>query len=112
VKQLFEVEELLNQVGSAHPYQEFLRVASMSAGLYVLAAGASDQQTPHLEDEIYYVVRGQGKVRIGAGEHAVKAGSTIFVEAGREHRFFAIAEQLILLVVFAPAETPNAGHRA
>lgn len=107
MKPVFELEELLNQVTLAQPYQEFLRIPAMSAGIYVLTAGATDHQTPHREDEIYYVVRGQGKVRIGAGEESVRQGSTIFVEAGREHRFFDITQQLVLLVVFAPAETVN-----
>jgi hypothetical protein len=39
-------------------YMEFLRVPSMSAGVYALKAGATDAQSPHKEDEIYYVVRG------------------------------------------------------
>jgi hypothetical protein len=32
----------------------------------------------------------------------------IFVEAGLEHRFFDIKEELVLLVVFAPAEQDQA----
>jgi mannose-6-phosphate isomerase-like protein (cupin superfamily) len=107
VKQVFELEDLVNQVTSARSYREFLRIPSLSAGIYVLAPGAIDQQSPHREDEIYYVVRGDAKLRSGASEQAVKEGSMIFVEAGREHRFVDITEQLVLLVVFAPAETMN-----
>lgn len=102
---VFELEGLLTALTPARPYHEFLRIPQMSAGIYVLAAGATDQQRPHGEDEIYYVVRGKAKVRIGAGEQSVGQGSTIFVAAGREHRFFDITEELVLLVVFAPAET-------
>jgi hypothetical protein len=39
-------------------YREFLRVPAMSAGLYVLAAGAADPQKPHHEEEMYHVIRG------------------------------------------------------
>ncbi|MGD0306967.1 MAG: hypothetical protein ABSC71_19255 [Candidatus Acidiferrales bacterium] len=39
-------------------YTEFLRAPSMSAGVYALKVGATDAQTPHKEDEIYYVVGG------------------------------------------------------
>ena len=42
-------------------YREFLRVPAMSAGLYVLAAGATDPQRPHHEDEMYHVIRGRGR---------------------------------------------------
>ena len=37
-------------------YEEFLRVPDLSAGLYVLEAGAADPQSPHTEDELYYVI--------------------------------------------------------
>ena len=86
-------------------YQEFLRVPAMSAGVYVLAAGATDPQKPHNEDELYYVVRGRAKMRVASEEQVVKTGSVIFVPAKVEHRFFDIAEELEVLVVFAPAET-------
>ena len=102
---IFEVGPLRNGVSAAKPYEEFLRVPAMSAGLYVLPRGGSDRQSPHQQDEIYYVVRGQAKVRIGSRESAVGPGTVVFVEAGAEHRFFAIEEELVLLVVFAPPET-------
>src|SRR5438477_8688186 len=53
------------------PYLEFLRVPAMSAGLYVLAAGASDKQKPHTEDEIYYVLRGKARMRVTNDEFQV-----------------------------------------
>ena len=86
-------------------YQEFLRVPAMSAGLYVLAAGASDPQSPHHEDEMYYVVRGRARFRAGAEDREISAGSLLFVAAQVEHRFYDIAEELAVLVFFAPAES-------
>jgi len=85
-------------------YLEFLRVPALSAGVYVLAAGASDPQKPHHEDELYYVVSGQARMQIGSEHSDVRTGSIIFVEAGREHRFYDIQEELQVLVFFAPAE--------
>jgi mannose-6-phosphate isomerase-like protein (cupin superfamily) len=86
-------------------YREFLRIPAMSAGLYVLAAGATDPQKPHNEDELYYVIHGRARMRIGSEEQAVEPGTVIFVEANVEHRFFDITEELEVLVFFAPAET-------
>lgn len=86
-------------------YQEFLRVPAMSAGVYVLAAGGTDPQKPHTEDELYYIVRGRAKMKVADDEQVVKTGSLIFVPANVEHRFFDIAEELEVLVFFAPAET-------
>ena len=86
-------------------YREFLRVPAMSAGLYVLPAGATDPQRPHHEDEMYYVLRGRARFRAGEEDQAVSAGSVLFVAARVEHHFYEIAEELAVLVVFAPAES-------
>lgn len=86
-------------------YHEFLRVATMSAGVYVLKAGEKDLQSPHREDELYYVVSGRARMKVGDEDQAVSEGSVIFVAANVEHRFYDIEEDVTLLVFFAPAET-------
>ncbi|MGA8542759.1 MAG: cupin domain-containing protein [Thermoplasmata archaeon] len=89
---------------SGRRYSEFLRVPSVSAGAYVLPAGGDDQQTPHTEDEVYYVVRGRGQFHHGVEDQPVEAGDVLFVPAKEPHRFHSISEELVLLVVFTPAE--------
>jgi quercetin dioxygenase-like cupin family protein len=86
-------------------YREFLRVPAMSAGLYVLPAGATDPQRPHREDEMYYVLRGRARFRAADEDWEVTAGSVLFAAAEVEHRFYDIAEELAVLVFFAPAES-------
>lgn len=105
MKHFFQIDDLSHQRSDLNKlYLEFLRVPAMSAGVYVLAKGATDPQKPHHEDELYYVVRGRARIKI-EGEHSdVRAGSVIFVEAEREHRFYDIEEELEVLVLFAPAE--------
>jgi mannose-6-phosphate isomerase-like protein (cupin superfamily) len=88
------------------PYREFVRVPMLSVGVYVLPAGGTDAQKPHNEDEVYYVVRGRARMKVGEEEEVVKAGNVIFVAAKVEHRFFDISEELEVLVFFAPAEMP------
>jgi quercetin dioxygenase-like cupin family protein len=101
--QLDQINEQRAQAGKA--YLEFLRVPAMSAGVYTLPAGATDPQKPHKEDEMYYVVRGRARMRVGAEDRSVRQGSVIFVAAEVEHRFYDIAEELVVLVFFAPPET-------
>jgi mannose-1-phosphate guanylyltransferase len=83
-------------------FVEFLRRDTMSLELYRLQAGATDPQDPHTEDEVYYVVSGSAKIRIGDDEHPVEAGDVVFVERDVEHSFFDIEEDLVTLIVFAP----------
>jgi len=64
----FEYSDVTHQQAeSGKPYLQFISEGTMSLGLYVLAAGATDAQSPHEEDEIYYVVSGRGAVDV-AGE--------------------------------------------
>src|SRR5947207_10139246 len=85
-------------------WREFLRVPSLSMGLYRLKAGQADEQQPHAEDEVYLVVSGKASFRAGGREQAVAPGSLIFVERAAEHRFADITEDLTVLVFFAPPE--------
>jgi mannose-6-phosphate isomerase-like protein (cupin superfamily) len=89
---------------SGNLYHEFLRVPAMSAGLYRLAAGASDPQQPHTEDELYYIVQGRARLLVGEQDVAVGPGSLVFVAANVEHRFHDITQDLSVLVFFAPEE--------
>jgi len=103
--EFFEIQKIDNQRSQGGKrYQEFLRVAAMSAGLYVLPAGGTDAQSLHKEDEMYYVVHGRGRMRAGDLDQSVQEGSIIFVAAGVQHRFYDIEEELAVLVFFAPAE--------
>jgi mannose-6-phosphate isomerase-like protein (cupin superfamily) len=102
----FEVDGLeASRSAAGELYHEFLRRDSMSAGLYVLRAREDDPQTPHNEDELYYVVSGRGRMRVAEHDRPVGPGSIIFVAAGVEHRFHSITSDLTVLVVFAPPET-------
>jgi mannose-6-phosphate isomerase-like protein (cupin superfamily) len=96
------------RAASGRLYHEFKRVPDLSAGIYVLDAGATDPQSPHSEDELYYVVAGRAVVTVGTETRSVVPGSLVFVAATVPHRFHDIAERLELLVVFGPAEGDRA----
>lgn len=84
-------------------FVEFSRAQDLSCGFYLLPAGGEDHQSPHAEDEVYFVVRGRSKFESATGLVDVAPGVVLYVPAGEPHRFRDIAEDLVLLVVFAPA---------
>jgi cytidylate kinase len=90
--------------GSPRRYLEALRGGQMSVGLYKLRRGQEDEQTPHLEEEMYVVLEGRGRFRMGDEDVAVGPGHVFTVPARVEHRFHAIEEDVLMLVVFAPPE--------
>jgi quercetin dioxygenase-like cupin family protein len=107
--QAFELDQLIDEHEQNNKlYLEFLRVPALSMGLYRLAVGGVDPQQPHTEDEVYYVAGGRGMLRVGTEDREVVAGSIVFVEAGVEHRFHSISEDMSILVFFAPAEYTHA----
>ena len=81
-----------------------LRSDLLSVGLYTLKAGAFDGQTPHMEDEVYYAVRGRAMLFVDGEEHPVREGTLLYVPAKAEHRFHDIEEELVLIVFWAPPE--------
>ena len=103
--QAFELLQIIKQQSrSGKPYFEFLHVPDLSMGVYQLLVGDTDIQSPHTEDEVYYVVEGKAKIKVADEERDVRAGSVIYVAKNVLHRFHSIEEDLILLVFFAPAE--------
>ena len=103
----FDQRELQEKYGHGAGYNEFLRRRGMSLGLFVLPVGAVDRQHPHMADEVYIVLKGRGTLRVVDQEVPVKPGSIVSVDHGEEHNFISVEEDLEMLVVFAPPDTPD-----
>ena len=98
----FDISELTDKMaGDPVESLEFLKVPRLSCGIYHLAAGGSDTQLPHEEDEIYYVIAGSATFRSEGSEKNITTGSVLYVAASAEHRFVDVTEELTLLVFFA-----------
>jgi mannose-6-phosphate isomerase-like protein (cupin superfamily) len=106
--QAYELAQLISRRESSNKlYLEFLKVPDLSMGLYVLPAGGTDPQSPHTEDEVYYVVSGKAQILVAEENRGVQAGSIVYVGKNIAHRFHSIEEELTVLVFFAPAEYSN-----
>lgn len=102
----FNIEELSAENAKTDlPYLEFMRVESMNAYIYELPAGAIDEQEPHDQDEIYYVVKGKSDFTVNDETVAIKPGDILYVQKFATHTFNNITEDLSLLVVFAPPDS-------
>lgn len=100
--QVFDLAEIKGQLkGEAAEYLEFLNVPALNCGVYFLAAGSTDMQAPHDEDEVYLVLSGKARMRLQDEERDVGPGSLLYIGAATEHSFFEIQEDMTLLVMFA-----------
>jgi len=77
---------------------EAFRHGSMS--LLLFAPKGKDHQTPHGQDELYFVVRGSGEFEVRGETTQFRAGDALFVPAGAPHRFTTFSEDLVTWAVF------------
>ena len=103
-------EQLAALSRGGHDFAEFLRSPSGSLSLTVARwpAGSVDDQTPHTEDEVYYVLNGRAALVVESRRTDVGPASLAFVAAGDDHRFVDIDEDLEVLVFWSPARHSNA----
>ncbi|MEM7230479.1 MAG: cupin domain-containing protein [Planctomycetota bacterium] len=98
----FDLELLTRQLDEqGGSYLKFLDEPAMECGLYRLRAGEPDLQSPHDDDEVYFVIEGTATLMIDGEPHDAAPGATLYVPALVEHRFVDITSDLLLLVVFS-----------
>ena len=71
---------------------------SMSVELY--APRGTDIQTPHDQDELYFIHSGCGEFVMAGERHSFEAGTVFFVPAYVEHRFENFSDDFSTWVVF------------
>ena len=111
----FETKELLKEMAERDQrWHAFLGRPTLRCGIYRLEAGSVDGQSPHAEDEVYYVLSGSAQFTADGETVAVTEGTILYVAAHREHRFHDIEEDLDILVFFSnvPVAKPGDDERA
>jgi mannose-6-phosphate isomerase-like protein (cupin superfamily) len=86
-------------------WTEWVRSGDLSSGIYRIAAGGVDDQSPHEEDEVYVVTAGAAVLDVDGRRTPVAAGSVAYVPRRVPHRFVDVTDDLEVAVVFAPPET-------
>jgi mannose-6-phosphate isomerase-like protein (cupin superfamily) len=97
------------QLLAANPASLFIKImehGSMSVEVY--KPRHTDNQTPHLQDELYVIISGAGEF-INAGVRVpFSSGDVLFVPAGVEHRFENFSDDFATWVIFYG---PEGGER-
>jgi mannose-6-phosphate isomerase-like protein (cupin superfamily) len=76
-----------------------LRHGTMTVKLFA-PDGGPDRQSPHLQDEVYFVIAGSGTFVLDGHRHAFEPGTAFFVRAGVIHRFEDFTPDFVTWVVF------------
>lgn len=81
---------------------------TMVAEIY--APVGSDPQTPHKQDELYFIHSGSGTFRLGNERYSFEPGTCFFVPALSEHRFEQFTEDFATWAVFWGPEGGEQGE--
>jgi mannose-6-phosphate isomerase-like protein (cupin superfamily) len=82
-------------------FLDFLQTHSFDVGILVLKPGQKDIQKPHSQDELYYIIEGNGFIEIGNTTRSFHSGSCIFIPSNTHHRFFDNISRIVVLYVFS-----------
>jgi mannose-6-phosphate isomerase-like protein (cupin superfamily) len=72
----------------------------LSCSVYQIPAGSKEMESAHEEDQLYFVLEGQARLRVEDDDHAVEKGTLMYVRAVCDHTFFDVEEDLTVLAFF------------
>jgi mannose-6-phosphate isomerase-like protein (cupin superfamily) len=88
---------LLNKEAS-NPFTIVLKHGSMQVEYF--SPKGTDTQSPHLQDELYFIAKGTSDFFRNGETVSCTAGDVLFVPANMEHRFINFSEDFATWVIF------------
>jgi mannose-6-phosphate isomerase-like protein (cupin superfamily) len=97
----YDLEVYLQKIKTGSSYfHTFINKDSLAAGILVLKPGEEDTQTPHDSDEVYYVISGNGYLKIRDKDYKVSKDKLFFVAKDVKHFFHGNTKELKVLYFF------------
>ena len=98
----FDTNEYLKKIKNNDDgfFHTFLNKRSLAAGILFLKPGERDIQEPHDNDEIYYIISGDGFLKINKKDYRISKGKAFFVAKNVKHNFFGNTKELTVLYFF------------
>jgi len=102
----FDVSNSIKKIKKSDMYfHTFINKSSLAAGVLVLKPGEEDTQVPHDIDEVYYVISGDGFLKIKNKDYKVSKDKVFFVAKNVEHYFHGNKKELKVLYFFGGPDT-------
>jgi len=101
MKQEFNINEYIEKIKHSDIYfHTFINKESLAAGVLVLQPGERDTQEPHKSDELYFILKGDGFLKIKDTDHTLSENKIYFVGKNIEHFFHGNSKELVVLYFF------------
>ena len=102
----FNLTTYLEKIKKSNSYfYTFINRDSLSAGVLVLQPGEEDTQTPHDNDEIYYIISGDGFLKINDKDYAVSKNKIYIDSKNTPHFFFGNKIELKVFYFFGGSDS-------
>ena len=97
----YNITKYIEKIKKSDKYfHTFINKQSLAAGVLVLQPGEEDTQVPHESDEVYFIIKGDGFLKIKNKDYPVEQNKMYFVAKNIEHFFFGNKKELIVLYFF------------
>ena len=98
------------------PYGQVQRVITGGEGgianVHVVKVTAGGRHFHNDYDEVYYILQGEGTIKIQNEEHALRPGAAVVIPAGIPHALQAQPGQKLEFVIFGTPAMPISDDRA
>ena len=102
----FDTNQNFKKLKNSNSYfQTFINKESLAVGVIFLKPGQKDTQDPHESDEIYYILSGNGFLRINKKSYALKKERIYFVAKNTPHHFYGNTKNLSVLYFFGGSDS-------
>ncbi|BDQ30576.1 MAG: cupin domain-containing protein [Nitrosopumilus sp.] len=97
----YDLNSYIEKIKKSNSYfHTFINRESLAAGILVLQPNEEDTQEPHNSDEVYYVISGDGFLKIKNNDYKISKDKLFFVAKGVEHYFHGNTKELKVLYFF------------
>ncbi|MDH3278115.1 MAG: cupin domain-containing protein [Nitrosopumilus sp.] len=97
----YDVSNYIEKIKTSNSYfNTFINTENLAAGVLVLKPSEEDTQEPHDSDEVYYVIRGDGFLKIKNKDYPIEQNKMYFVGKKIKHFFHSNKKELVVLYFF------------
>jgi mannose-6-phosphate isomerase-like protein (cupin superfamily) len=102
----FNLKDYLDKIKKSDSYfHTFINKDSLATGILVLAPGEEDTQEPHESDEVYFIISGNGFLKIKNKDYEISKDKLFFVGKDIPHYFHSNTKELKVLYFFGGSDS-------
>ena len=102
----FNLKDYLDKIKKSDSYfHTFINKDSLATGILILKPGEKDTQEPHESDEVYFIISGNGFLKIKNKDYKISKDKLFFVGKDVPHYFHSNTKELKVLYFFGGSDS-------